>query len=534
MAEMKQTERKKNSCSRRDFIKKSAAGVGAATMVGLGANPANARKTSPALKWDKETDVLVVGTGFAGIASAITAHDAGAKVLILEKAPKELEGGNSKVSGNMWWTPADVDAGVQYITALCYGLTDQESIKALAQGMFENDEWLKGMGAEPRSLGMFQPEYPELPGGETVRTWSHGKGTFGGGLYRLLRAKVDERGIPVLYETAAKKLIRNNAGEIIGLKAESKGKTVTVKARRGVILACGGFEFAHDIQQQYLPGWPMYGRGSTFNTGDGIRMAQQAGAALWHMNNALAGIGAILVDDDDLGRVPVSVSLYGAPYILTDQQGNRFMNESIRGRHGLGEKEHLIFFDSLNTQSFTRIPCYAILDSRVLKRPLTPSGMKFGWYRWYTKYKWSRDNSAEIEKGWIIKGDTIQELADKLDIQPDALEKTIMTYHQFCDTGIDSEFNRPKAGLTKLDQPPYIALKIYPVMYNTQGGPKRNARCQIVDPFDTPIPRLFSAGELGSFWGWMYNGGGNNSECLVTGRIAGANAASLPPSKSDA
>ncbi len=108
----------------------------------------------------------------------------------------------------------------------------------------------------------------------------------------------------------------------------------------------------------------MYGRGTTYNTGDGIRMAQQAGADLWHMNNALAGIGAILVDDDYLGNVPVSASLFGSTYILTDQQGKRFMNESIQGRHGLGEKEHLVFFDTLNTQSFTRIPCYAILDCK--------------------------------------------------------------------------------------------------------------------------------------------------------------------------
>jgi predicted oxidoreductase len=83
--------------------------------------------------------------------------------------------------------------------------------------------------------------------------------------------------------------------------------------------------------------------------------------------------------------------------------------------------------------------------------------------------------------------------------------------------------------LIKLDQPPYIALKIYPVMYNTRGGPRRNARCQVFDPFDNPIPRLYSAGELGSFWGWMYNGGGNNSECLVTRQIAGTDEASLSP-----
>jgi succinate dehydrogenase/fumarate reductase flavoprotein subunit len=124
--------------------------------------------------------VLLAGSGFAGLASAITAHDAGAKVIILEKAPEEYEGGNSKVSGNMWWTPEDVNEGIKYITALCYGLTDQKSIKALAQGMFENNEWLKKLGVEPTPLGMFQPEYPELPGGETVRTWGNGRGVFGG------------------------------------------------------------------------------------------------------------------------------------------------------------------------------------------------------------------------------------------------------------------------------------------------------------------------------------------------------------------
>ena len=297
---MKRVERKKRDLSRRNFIKEASVGIGAAAMVGLSRKPAESKETASDIKWDKETDVLIVGTGFAGLVSGITAHDAGAKVLILEKAPKELEGGNSKVSGNMWWTPTDVETGIKYITSLCYGLTDQESIKALARGMFENNDWLKKMGVEPRSLGMFQPEYPELPGGDAVRTWSNASGGFGAALYNPLRAKLGERNIPIMYQTPAKDLIRNCEGEIIGVKAESEGKTINIKASRGVILACGGFEFAHDIQQQHLPGWPMYGRGSTYNTGDGIRMAQKAGADLWHMNNALAGIGAILVDDDDL------------------------------------------------------------------------------------------------------------------------------------------------------------------------------------------------------------------------------------------
>ena len=113
---MKHEERKKKDLSRRDFIRKTAVGVGAAGMVGLGAKPAISQDTALLEKWDKETDVVIIGTGFAGLVAGITAHDAGAKALILEKAPKEYEGGNSKVSGNMWWTPTDVGAAVKYIT----------------------------------------------------------------------------------------------------------------------------------------------------------------------------------------------------------------------------------------------------------------------------------------------------------------------------------------------------------------------------------------------------------------------------------
>ena len=84
-------------------------------------------------------------------------------------------------------------------------------------------------------------------------------------------------------------------------------------------------------------------------------------------------------------------------------------------------------------------------------------------------------------------------------------------------------FGRPARNLTAIEKAPFYAVKLFPMMYNTQGGPKRNAKCQVVDPFDQPIPRLYSAGELGSFWGWMYNGGGNNAEALCTGRVAARN-----------
>ena len=95
--------------------------------------------------------------------------------------------------------------------------------------------------------------------------------------------------------------------------------------------------------------------------------------------------------------------------------------------------------------------------------------------------------------------------------------------------GVDPDFNRSRNGLNPIEKAPFYAVAIYPTMYNTQGGPKRNAKCEIVDPFDQPIPRLYSAGEMGSFWGWMYNGGGNNCECLCTGQIAARNAVAQKP-----
>ena len=230
---MKNSEKKRKDLSRRDFIRKTAVGVGAAGMVGLGAKPAISQDTAHYEKWDQESDVVIIGTGFAGLVAGITAHDAGVKALILEKAPKEYEGGNSKVSGNMWWTPTDVDAAVKYITAMCYGLTDQESIKALAQGMFENNEWLKKMGIEPKPLGMFQPEYPELPGSETVRTYSNATGTFGGHLYFPIRKQVNDRGIPVMYQTTAKELLRNVNGEIIGVIFPFKAAGICTEKKGG-------------------------------------------------------------------------------------------------------------------------------------------------------------------------------------------------------------------------------------------------------------------------------------------------------------
>ena len=152
------------------------------------------------------------------------------------------------------------------------------------------------------------------------------------------------------------------------------------------------------------------------------------------------------------------------------------------------------------------------------------------------------DNSAEIEKGVIVKAATIRELAEKIKVPADQLEATVKKWNADIKAGKDTEFGRilkrdpkgktafagreaPIVSEPLAEEGPFYATALYPTMLNTQGGPKKNVRGQVMDPNDRPIPRLYAAGELGSMWGSIYQGATNNAECIVFGRIAGREAA---------
>ena len=135
----------------------------------------------------------------------------------------------------------------------------------------------------------------------------------------------------------------------------------------------------------------------------------------------------------------------------------------------------------------------------------------------------------EVRKGWIRAADNLADLARQINIRPDILQATVAQYNLQCVGGYDPEFGRAADTLVPLGRAPYYAMELWPCLFNTQGGPKRNARAQVLDVHGDPIKRLYSAGELGSLWHRNYPGAGNVSEALAFGRIAGRNAAGEQP-----
>ena len=516
---MSTVEKEQKGIARRDFAKGAAAGavggkIGGTSLV----MPKAELKPWLPEKWDKEADVVVVGYGGAGAAAAIAAHDAGAKVLILEKAPQGDEGGNTRASGNMVFLPTPEDRGLVYLKAMCgpYTIPD-DMARVWVTEMNKNIDWLKSLGGNPVVYAT-EAEFPDLPGADCVQKYRNGPGAEDSGaerrLWLLLKASVEEKGkIEILYATPAKGLVQNpQTGEILGVFADQLGKPTTIKARRAVILTTGGFENNQEMVRDFLPNMPYcYPKGTPYNTGDGIKMAMAAGADLWHMQNSTGpnyGFKAPEVD-----YVAGTLLMRGNSYVLVGAAGTRFTDESCSPKHGKVPRY------GQWVPAPTPVPLYVVFDEATrMAGPLNNTAS--GWSSVVKKETWSKDSSAEIAKGWIVKADTIKELAGKIGLNGDVLENTVKTYNGYCAVGKDPEFGRDPKTLKAVGTGPYYAMPLVPCFLNTLGGPKRNAKAQIVRPSGNPIPRLYSAGQLGSLYSFLYQAGGNN-ECMAFGRVAG-------------
>ena len=480
--------------------------------------------------WDTEAEIVIVGFGGAGAAASITASDLGAKVIILEKAPQGRHGGNTKVAAQGYLNPDSIEGAVAYLTAMCgYYKVPEDMVQVWAEEVSKNNEWVLSIGGDPQEH-QFQVgiEYPELPGSESTHKFHHGDILGYSETWKFFDKAVQERPIEILYETPGKELIQNDiTKEIIGVKAIRDGKPYYVKATKGVILTCGGFENNQEMIRNYLPGIPYcYTNGSPYNEGDGITMAVTVGAELWHMNNFAGPSFALKVDEYEttfsMQALHFSKETPGG-MIVIGSNGGRFWDEKYKTHHGKVKN------NGVWAPLTAPCPLYMIFDHTLLTSgPLYDKTPSHGWNQMVDQYDWSDSNEAELAKGWIKKADTIEDLADQINHDPAVLQDTINKWNYSCELGEDIEYER-KLMLNPLVTAPFYAVELSPTMLNTQGGPRRNTNAQIIRPDGSPIPRLYSAGELGSIYSYLYQGTGNIGECFAFGRIAARNAVADSP-----
>jgi succinate dehydrogenase/fumarate reductase flavoprotein subunit len=530
--------------TRRQFFKGSAAAGAAGLLLGPGgAMLLGASKPWLPNKWDYESDVVVIGMGYAGQNAAIAGRDAGAKVLILEKAPEKYAGGNSSVSGGGLTIPTGVKEGIPYYRALAFGTSPEELCSFMAEALYKVPEQLNKLGIElivtrsyERTPGDTTPQtgLRILPGANYGRIYSikpvkDAPPNFGAGkqLHMALDKCVKSRGIPIHYEARAKHLMQDPVTkEIIGVIAEKQGKKVYLKAKRGVVLACGGYENNPEMISYFnYPGIRIYPWGSPYNTGDGIKMVSEIGAPLWH-TFSLEWAGHSVKAASEQAGVSVQMTL-GGNYIFVNKYGKRFMNE-LKNMVHTKESLELTYFNHDRVE-YPNQPFYAIFDESVRSRQRLGRQGGMTWNAVHGLYQWSEGSSAEIEKGWVSKGDTLKDLAAKIKIDPDGLQETVTRYNQYCSGKKDPDFNRRDNSLSPLSTPPFYGVELALTLINTQGGPKHNTKAQTLDQDDNPIPRLYSPGEFGSFFGFLYPGGSNIPEAIAFGRIAGENAAAEKP-----
>lgn len=472
-------------------------------------------------------DVIVVGFGAAGATAARFAADNGAKVLLIDKAPKGHEGGNTRYAGQVVLTGYDKAKMQQYFKAM-YGpiQIDENILNTYIDGICKIPEYMqKYLEIEhPTSYNKvhrdpdwqafandLSPEYPEFDGSDTVDITSVHDGYFDAHLWKTVRHQVEKRSdqIDVWLASPAKHLIQNPDNKVIeGVQIERNSQLVNVRARNGVVLTLGGFENNPQMIQNFIGVPKLKVMGTLYNTGDGIKMAQEVGAQFWHMTS-FEGYGfsaGFTFENPAESRGKFILDAWpelsdGSIFIAADD-GSRYLKEDEHGRHGHVYQHGEWLMPLINDHP------YLIFDEEQRKKITQRDHLPY-------------EPFFEI----TVQADTVAELADKINVNADILQQTITQFNRAANSGVDPLGRSADSLQAFADHGPYYATPLATAMLNTQGGAKRNAHAEVLNAQGDPIPHLYSAGEFGGINANMYNGGGNLAECLIFGKIAGENAA---------
>lgn len=543
--ETKKDKKDQAGIRRRDFLKGSAVGItaiGGGSMlaacdlkdseptIGSVSEPLHSKK-----KGNRRADVVILGYGGSGMVAAIEAAKSGASVLALEKSP--FSGGCTKISDTFITAPKSVEGMVQYLKAtIGQNNVSDAIIQAISEETYQNTEWLHSMGIDFEPNEAYEAEFPAAPGqpdmiaGKPSGSNSPNPptpGAHGAILCDALAEQAEARGVRVLYNTTAKELIQHSkTKEIIGVIAEQDGKEIIVKAKKAVILCTGGFDFNEEMIRNYLRPYPLKFAGWRYNTGDGIPMSTMVGAKLWHMNG-VCGYYCPWFEEGKSGYIFFGAS--NPSWMYCDKNGKRFANESRMMEHNFWK--NMIELDETGL-GYARNPGWVVFDETARQAgPLATSFTAWLPEEMGAAPEFSEDNSVELAKGWIIKGDTVEELESKTGMSAESLQAEIDHINQAVANGTPDKFGRTTEGhfgaMGSWDNGPYYAMPVYAGGISTMGGPERNEKGQIIGCDGKPIPRLYGAGTLGSIYGDHYGpfGGNVGISVLAGGRIAGRHAA---------
>lgn len=538
------------------------------------------------IAWDLETDVIVLGSGGAAMTSAILAADQGAEVIMLEKS--DLIGGTTAFSGGIPWIPNNRymrELGLEdshenakkYITKLTGG---KEPDPALVDVFIEEGAKMIDYLHENTPVKFKVPKgygdyYANLPGGvnegrsldpvpfglndlgawaEKVRrhpifpplTLEEGGAadpndidftivatrmennitTMGRALAGSLFKAVLDRGIETMLETPGKELVMDDEGAVIGVRAEKDGEDIFIGAKKGVMIATGGFEWNKELVRSFLKGAVTHPQSPASNEGDGLIMAMEAGAALGNMGEAWWSPAFVDPTIEYEGRVYNQIdssSRTMANSIIVNKQAKRFVNE---GSTYMDMPKSFYTYDQNSQSTPNEGPVWMIFDQQLKDRALIVTMAP-----------------GEDAPEWVPQAETIADLAKQIDLDPAQLEATVARFNEHAKNHEDPDFNRgtlhfekfanrfkgPEANIGPIEKGPFYALPIYAGTLGTNGGPRINEHGQVMSLRGNVIPGLYAAGNaaMGILGGAYPGAGGTIGPALTFGYLAGKHLGAL-------